>query len=451
MGHRSFPRLACAGLLAALAVLPALADDTKPALTPEQKQRNLASFDYVWKTVRDKHWDPKLNGLDWEAVRNELRPKAEKAATTAEARALMSQMLNRLGQSHFAILPRDIYQALEKPADKTGAADTKAGAGLERSGAGTAGLDIRVVDGHALIIKVDEQAPAAKLGVKPGWLVVKVRDQEIAALIERARKTYKGSTLLELRLSRAVEGRLTGKEGEKIPVVFRDGADKDVTLDVPLMKPAGRVAGLGHLPGTHVRVEARRLEGNVGYVALNAFFDPVHVRKEFEKALWTTPRPDALILDLRGNPGGIGGMAMGIGNWFVRKPDQKLGTMKLRNATINFVLNPQAETFTGPVAVLIDGCSASTSEILAGGLKDLKLAHVFGTRTAGAALPSLIERLPNGDGFQFAIANYISSGGQVLEGTGVAPDVEVKPDRKVLLAGRDPVVDAALTWIKAQK
>lgn len=451
MGHRSFPRRMGAGLLAALAVLPALADDTKPALTAEQKQRNLASFDYVWKTVRDKHWDPKLNGLDWDAVRTELRPKAEKAATTAEARALMSQMLGRLGQSHFAILPRDIYQALDKPADKTGAADTKAGAGLERSGDGTAGLEIRIVDGHALITKVDEQAPAAKLGVKPGWLVVKVRDQDIAPLLERARKTYKGSTLLELRLSRAVEGRLTGKPGTKVPVVFRDGTDKDVPLDVPLMRPAGRVAGLGHLPGTHVRVEARRLEGNVGYVALNAFFDPVNVRKEFEKVLWTNPRPDALILDLRGNPGGIGGMAMGIGNWFVQKPDQKLGTMKLRNATINFVLNPQAETFTGPVAVLIDGCSASTSEILAGGLKDLKLAHIFGTRTAGAALPSLIERLPNGDGFQFAIANYISSGGQVLEGTGVVPDVEVKPERKALLAGRDPVIDAALAWIKAQK
>src|SRR5262249_33546338 len=107
-------------------------------------------------------------------------------------------------------------------------------------------------------------------------------------------------------------------------------------------------------------------------------------------------------------------------------------------------------TFLGPLAVLVDGCSASTSEIFAGGLQGLKRARVFGTRTAGAALPSLIELLPNGDRFQFAIANYVSVDGKVLEGAGVQPDQEVKPDRKALLSGCDPVVEAARQWIKTQ-
>jgi carboxyl-terminal processing protease len=81
-------------------------------------------------------------------------------------------------------------------------------------------------------------------------------------------------------------------------------------------------------------------------------------------------------------------------------------------------------------------------------LKDVKRARIFGTRTAGAALPSVISRLPNGDGFQYAIANYISEGGQPLEGIGVTPDEEVHPTRRQLLAGQDPILDAALDWIQ---
>ena len=110
--------------------------------------------------------------------------------------------------------------------------------------------------------------------------------------------------------------------------------------------------------------------------------------------------------------------------------------------------DPIFHFFLGPVAILMDGNSASTSEIMAGGLKDIGRARVFGTRSAAAALPSLIERLPNGDGFQYAIANYISEGGKPLEGLGVTPDEEVKLTREALLAGHDPVVDAALQWIK---
>jgi carboxyl-terminal processing protease len=99
----------------------------------------------------------------------------------------------------------------------------------------------------------------------------------------------------------------------------------------------------------------------------------------------------------------------------------------------------------------MDGSSASTSEIFAGGLKDLGRARIFGTRSAAAALPSIIEKLPNGDGFQYAMANYISDGGKPLEGNGVVPDVEVKLTRQALLDGHDPVVDAALQWIKKQR
>ena len=149
----------------------------------------------------------------------------------------------------------------------------------------------------------------------------------------------------------------------------------------------------------------------------------------FQQTVENCKACDGLIIDLRGNPGGIGGMAMGMAGFLVDKPNQRLGTMYLRDSTLNFVVNPRANVFSGPVAVLVDGCSASTSEIFAGGLKDLGRARVFGTHTAAAALPSAFERLPNGDGFQYAVANYISEGGQPLEGLGVTPDVVVELTR----------------------
>jgi carboxyl-terminal processing protease len=125
--------------------------------------------------------------------------------------------------------------------------------------------------------------------------------------------------------------------------------------------------------------------------------------------------------------------------------------MYMRGLPLKFVVIPRLQIYHGPLAILVDGCSVSTSEILAGGLKDLGRARVFGTRTGAAALPSVFERLPNGDGFQYAIGNYISEGGKPLEGLGVIPDVVVTPTREALLKGRDRVMDAAKAWIQAQK
>ena len=121
--------------------------------------------------------------------------------------------------------------------------------------------------------------------------------------------------------------------------------------------------------------------------------------------------------------------------------------MIMRQTSLKFVINPRLEPFQGRLAILVDGASASTSEILAGGMKDLHRARIFGTRTAAAALPSVIMSLPNGDGFQYAMADYVSESGARLEGIGVIPDVEVKQTREALLKGQDRVLDAAVDWI----
>ncbi len=420
--HRLKPVLPVAALVALAAVGFGQSAD---------KQRQIASFEKVWTTIRDKHWQKNPGGLDWQAIHAEYYPRILAAKSDDEALAIMREMLGRLKQTHFGIFPAAVYNDVEG----------------EGGGDGSPGVDTRVLNGVAVVTGVDPGSSADRAGVKRGWIVESVGGKPLAPLIQKLKADPE---IHELALERAVHARLTGMVGDTIAVVFLDGSNAPATRNLELAPERGQAARFGNLPPMHVFFESKKL-GNTGYVRFNMFLDLVRVMSSFGEAVEQCMQCDGLIIDLRGNPGGIGGMAMGMAGWLVDKPDQRLGTMYMRDATLNFVINPRAEVFSGPVAVLVDGSSASTSEIFAEGLKDLGRARVFGTKTAAAALPSIFERLPNGDGFQYATANYISEGGKPLEGVGVTPDVEVKLTREGLLAGHDAVLDAALEWIRKKK
>ncbi len=422
-----------------LLILSGAAASGVPAQVPgnQTAELDLASFDHVWKTIRDKHWDPSLGGLDWNAVYAELRPRAAQATSSSEARRVIREMLARLGLSHFAIIPAAVYG--EMGID---------GGDSAPGGGGTTGLDLRVIGDEVVVTSVDPDSPGAAAGVRPGWRIDRIQDRDLKPMLVQVRSLYASSTQQQLQLRQAIQSRLSGPPGAKLRVTFTDGAGRIRDLDLFLAKPRGHLARFGNVAPFHVWFESRRLDQRFGYLAFNAFMDPENLMREFEDAVRECFTCDGILLDLRGNPGGIGGMGLGMAGWFIDTPGRSLGTMITRQVPLNFAVNPRARTFDGPLAILVDGCSASTAEVLAGGLRDLGRAKVFGSRTAGAALPSVFEKLPNGDGFQYAIANYVSADGKPLEGAGVQPDVEVPLTRAGLLAGRDPVIEAALEWMK---
>jgi carboxyl-terminal processing protease len=426
--------------LAALALVILTADSMPAALTPAQRQLSLQSFEYVWTAIRDKHWQTKPGGLDWQTIHDEFKPKIEAADSMDEVRAVMSQMLARLHQTHFGIVPADLYSNV----DASG------------GGEATTGIDVRVIGAQVLVTSVEGGSSAAAQGVRPGWEILKIAGADLAPVVAEMNATYAGSTLRDLMLRRTMLARLDGGSSESIAVEFLDGANKRVVKTLVQASSKGDLVQFGYLSPMHVwitssQIRGGRIGGGVGYVGFNAFLDPERLMNSFGEAVHSCQACDGFIVDLRGNPGGIGIMAMGMAGWFISQPDQKLGTLYLRDSTLKFVVNPRLTTFSGPLAILVDGASASTSEIMAEGLKDLGRARIFGTHTAGAALPSLFEKLPDGDGFQYAIANYISEGGQPLEGLGVTPDVETPITREALLAGKDPALDAAVAWIESRK
>jgi carboxyl-terminal processing protease len=406
------------------------------ALTPEQRQLNLQSFEYVWTAIRDKHWQTNPGGLDWQAIHGEFRPKIEAADSMGAARDVLNQMLGRLHQTHFGIVPSEVYSNVD-------------GA---HSGDTTTGIDVRVVAAQVLVTSVERDSPAFLSGVRPGWVILRIADTDLAPIVAKLDETYAGSTLRDLMLRRAILGRLEGTGDGPVQVEFLGADDKRVSKTLAQGKPKGDPVQFGYLNPMHVWFNSSRVgSGNIGYFAFNVFLDAQRLMTSFGGAVESCKKCEGFIVDLRGNPGGVGAMAMGMAGWFIAQPDQKLGTLYMRDATLKFAVNPRLITFAGPLAILVDGTSASTSEIMAEGLKDLGRARIFGTRTAAAALPSLFEKLPNGDGFQYAIANYISEGGKPLEGLGVTPDVEASVTRAALLAGKDPALDAAVAWIQTQE
>lgn len=426
-----------------------------PPLTEDQRRAHLESFDLVWKTVTDRHWDPRyLEAIGWERARDELRPQAQAARTAQQARDAIDELLGRLGQSHFGLIPAE---AIEGIAPAAGGSEAGGGGGGTISrGLGESGITVRVIDNQAVITRVAPDSPAARAGITPGCIVVSVRGKPLADTIARLRSAASAPTGKPatdnhpaITLTMALEGALTGKVGDELPLVIQDATDTQTPKTLTLARPEGELADLLGIP-IYLSRESRRLPGGAVYLRLSIFAQPATTITWFGQQLKLAAEPPAapgVIIDLRGNLGGFGAMAMGMGGWLIDKPNQRLGTMFTRDSKLNFILNPRVGSYSGPVAILQDELSASTSEIFAGGLQALGRARIFGTRSAGAALPSIFVKLPSGDTLQYAIANYTSVNGQPLEGAGVTPDEAVPPTRAGLLAGKDEPLLAAERWI----
>jgi carboxyl-terminal processing protease len=436
-------RSALGRVCAAAAFATTLAASELEAQGPARYDRavELASFDTAWLRVRDNYYDSTMRGLDWVALRDSLRPLVARGESRADTRAAISTLLSKLGESHFGVLPGEAMDA--------GAATVS---GLP----GDAGLVVRFVDSMLVVTRVEDRAPALVLGIRPGWIIEEIDTLRVVNALRSASTVAESARRFALvRLTLNLNGRLTGPAGGTIRVVARDGQNVRHVLNVPLRETPGEIVEFGALPPMHVHFESARLtspSGCVGVIRFNTFMTPVMPR--FEDAMARMGSCRGVILDLRGNLGGVGAMIMGMSGHFFAKPET-LGTMRLRSATMRYVANPIRVTrsgapltpFKGHVAVLVDELSASTTEILATAMQQLGRARIFGGPSAGQALPAVMTKLPNGDRLMYVIGDFAGPGGARVEGNGVTPDEATPLSRSALLAGRDEAFDAAVRWI----
>jgi carboxyl-terminal processing protease len=398
----------------------------------------------VFKTVRDTNFDPSFDTAKWDQIGKDLRPKAVAARTPGELRAVLRDMLGRLGLSHFAVIPA----SPDSPSDY-------------RSGGSEPGFDVRLIDKQLIVSSVDRDRGAAAAGVHAGWIIDRIDGTPVATLLAGITDGTP-ARIAQLEAWRLAVTRLRGESGSKVSVEFVDGSGAKVVKTIERHPETGTPVTVGSLPTMYVRVNAE-LEatpgGNkAGVIAFNVWMAAVDA--QFAKAIDRFRHADGIVIDLRGNPGGLAGMIMGLAGHFTSTRDV-LGVMKTKDAAaeLHFAANPRlvnaagerVEPFSGPLAIIVDGMTGSASECFSGGLQSLGRARVFGETSMGQALPALFDTLPNGDVFIHAWGDFVTGTGVRIEGRGVVPDEPVALTRQALLAGRDAPLDAALAWIDKAK
>jgi carboxyl-terminal processing protease len=397
----------------------------KPFLSAEAKEELL---DATWTTVAEKHFDPTLGGVDWAAAREKARPAVAAARDSEELARALNAMTDALGHSHVGVMAPD-----------DGGEDDE-----ERpSGPGWIGVDAALVEGRVLVVRVREGSPAAAAGIRPGDALLSIDGAPVSVAERRARARNDERT--EAYVPYVVERDLAGPVGSvaHLRLESADGALREVGVE--RVRPPYDAVVFGDLGALAADFESRRLDDGALYVRFRPCMPDGldRVREAVESA----PDAPGVIVDLRGNPGGLGAVAMGVARLFLADAAD-LGTMRTRQDEIRFRVNPSATPYAGPVAFVVDDSSASTSEILAAGLRALDRVRVVGRPTMGAALPAVVERLPYGWSVLTVVGDFRLPDGRRVEGDGVRPDVEVVPTRAAYAAGRDPFLDAAREALK---
>lgn len=441
----------CLFLLAVLAACPIVSaqeavstSSTNPKGTTGDelsfdRAQYLAAFDQVFETVRDTHWDSDLIESVWIPAREKYRERIENSDSRKSAVLILQEMLMELKQSHFHIIPAETYIDMNMM--------------IERGGNGWSGLDFRVIQDQFIVTKVAPDSPAAQVGIEVGWLLQEIQlptEEEAVTptkLKEIADKVSKyDRSRTETLLAFLARDLTSGAIGQSLQLTFLDNQDQRRQLHLQMEKGPGAFTKFGNLPGAYITFEYRPLPNKIGYIQFNAFLDAPRLIKEYQAALHNEQSVNGIVIDLRGNMGGLAVLAMGMSGWLVDEP-HSLGRMKQKANTIKLTINPRKPRFSKPVAILVDECSVSCAELFPGGLQELKAARIFGSRTAGQVIPAGAVKLPTGDGFLFAMAGLESESGYVWEGNGVQPDEPVELTRELLQRDPDPALTAALKWI----
>lgn len=248
------------------------------------------------------------------------------------------------------------------------------------------------------VVSPYKDSPADKAGLRSGDIILKVDGEAIANMTieETARK-------------------IRGKKGTTVVLSIQRTENKTTdVIDVPVVRDTIIIP----------TIEARMLEDNIGYIAIFGFDEPTtgQFRTELEKLKANNLK--GLVLDLRGNPGGFLLSAQEIADeimttGLVVYTEDKNGNREDYKAT-----DPSG--LSVPVAVLIDKGSASASEILAGALKDHKIATIVGTTSFGKGLVQQTFGFVDGSALKVTIAKYYTPSGEYIHSKGIEPDVVVE-------------------------
>ena len=439
----------------------------KTTTAAEARRRREETFRVVWQTVNDEHFDPTFGGVDWAAVRLRYAPLVARTANDAALHYILQLMLNELKQSHFLIVPPESIprfdarrwgaeraEGEENPEEMSEDSDEGEEVGNEELSVrmmNGVGVDVRVLSGRVVITRVAAGGPAERAGLRPGFVIKSVDEDPVEEYVRLATEEKPVPTLTLVRIREEILlDYLGGTPGTEVRIGYLDGENRAREVKVKRERLPGELSPpLGSLPPMYTELESRRLAaGEVGYVRFSAFTPQLMERLCASLRAHAAAR--GVVLDLRGNPGGVMGVASGVAGLVTKSPGS-LGTMRTRTGVLTLPSFPQRASYKGPLVVLIDGLTGSTAEVLAAGLQESGRAEVVGERSAGMVLGADTRKLPTGAVLLYARAGFVTAGGVALEGRGVTPDVERKLERESLLKGRDEQLEEAVRLVQNSK
>jgi len=265
---------------------------------------------------------------------------------------------------------------------------------------GGIGIEVEMHKGTFAVVSPIVGSPAYRAGVLTGDEFISIDG-----------KALDSSTTMD-----AVVDRLRGKPRTHVRLGLRRPEDGRL-MDLDLVREVIKVISVR---GTRI------VDGSTGYIQIREFSD--HTGEQFDDALNQLLKKgiDGLIIDMRNNPGGLLDAAVAVAEPFFKKDELIVYTQGRKpEDRDNYYSEIEGDPLTLPVAVLINGDTASAAEIVAGALKDTGRAVIVGERSFGKGSVQSIFKLKNGEGLRLTTAHYFTPSGVMIHGRGVSPQVEV--------------------------
>jgi carboxyl-terminal processing protease len=374
-------------ILAALATASLVVSQSSSPVNAALEDSPKSVVDEVWQIVNSEFVDPDFNHIDWKIKRQELL-KREYSDRAAAYKAIR-QSLDELGDPYTRFLEPKEYEELSSQTSG------------ELSGIGIQiGIDRQTK--KLTVIEPIPNSPAIKAGLKAGDRILSIDGKSTDLMsLEQASAEIKGEigTEVKLKISRAAQ------------------PDFEVAIAREQIE----------LPSVSYTLNQER-DSKVGYIKLDEFSS--HAAEQMQKAIkdLSDKQASGFVLDLRGNPGGLLFSSVEIARMWMGK-GAIVSTIDNKGGNEKFSANGKALTDL-PLVVLVDGYSASASEILAGALKENQRAKVVGSRTYGKGTVQSVHSLSDGSGLAVTIARYYPPSGMDINQKGIDPDIMVNLSRE---------------------